>query len=117
MVRTLASHDIILSIIQTLEMVQIFCSDINLHPFFIWADDVVVYGGSTSHRVLPPMVGATSSNNSEVANGFETRNRLNPENRVLDYDERAVYQEALQVSLIIYVYMLLASCPANTVVC
>ncbi|XP_066351272.1 helicase-like transcription factor CHR27 [Miscanthus floridulus] len=59
-------------------------------------DDVVVYGGSTSHRVLPPMVGGTSSNNSEVANGFETRNRLNPENRVLDHDERAVYQEALQ---------------------
>ncbi|KAG0522763.1 hypothetical protein BDA96_07G065700 [Sorghum bicolor] len=61
-------------------------------------DDVIVYGSSTStsHRVLPPMVGATSSNNSEVANGFETRSRLNPENRALDYDERAVYQEALQ---------------------
>lgn len=79
------------------------------------ADDVIVYGGSSSHRVLPSTFGQTNSNNSEVALGFEARNRLNlnAENRALDYDERAVYHEALQVSLIIYAYMLLASCPAN----
>lgn len=33
MVRMPASHDIILSIIQTLEMAQVFCSNINLYPF------------------------------------------------------------------------------------
>ncbi|AQK50397.1 Putative SNF2-domain/RING finger domain/helicase domain protein [Zea mays] len=60
------------------------------------ADDVIVYGGSSSHRVLPSTFEATNSNNSEVAKGFETHSRLNPENRVLDYAERAVYQEALQ---------------------
>ncbi|AQK50391.1 Helicase-like transcription factor CHR28 [Zea mays] len=59
-------------------------------------DDVIVYGGSSSHRVLPSTFEATNSNNSEVAKGFETHSRLNPENRVLDYAERAVYQEALQ---------------------
>lgn len=59
-------------------------------------DDIIVYGGSSSHRVLPSTFEATNSNNSEVAKGFETHSRLNPENRVLDYAERAVYQEALQ---------------------
>lgn len=54
-------------------------------------DDVIVYGGSSSHRVLPSSFGT-----SEAVNGIDTHNRLNPENRLLDYDERPVYQEALQ---------------------
>ncbi|KAG2645040.1 hypothetical protein PVAP13_2KG394400 [Panicum virgatum] len=59
-------------------------------------DDVIVYGGpSSSHRVLPSSFGVSNSNNSEV-NGFGAQGRLNPENRILDSDERAVYQEALQ---------------------
>jgi hypothetical protein len=59
-------------------------------------DDVIVYGGPSSHRVLPSSFGVSNSNNSEV-NGFGAQGRLNPENRILDSDERAVYQEALQV--------------------
>ncbi|RLN35333.1 putative ATP-dependent helicase C17A2.12-like isoform X1 [Panicum miliaceum] len=58
-------------------------------------DDVIVYGGPSSHRVLPSSFGASNSNNSEV-NGFGAQGRLNPENRILDSDERAVYREALQ---------------------
>ncbi|KAL6659399.1 hypothetical protein ACP70R_003439 [Stipagrostis hirtigluma subsp. patula] len=59
-------------------------------------DDVIVYGGPSSRRVLPSSFGASSSRNSEVVNGFDAQGRLNPENRILDSDERAVYQEALQ---------------------
>ncbi|KAK8460285.1 hypothetical protein SEVIR_2G308600v4 [Setaria viridis] len=58
-------------------------------------DDVIVYGGPSSHRVLPSSFGVNNSNNSEL-NGFGAQGRLNPENRFLDSDERAVYQEALQ---------------------
>ncbi|KAF8700630.1 hypothetical protein HU200_033975 [Digitaria exilis] len=58
-------------------------------------DDVIVYGGTSSHRVLPSSFGVKNSNSSEV-NGFGAQGRLNPENRPLDSDERAVYQEALQ---------------------
>ncbi|CAN6175220.1 unnamed protein product [Urochloa humidicola] len=57
-------------------------------------DDVIVYGGSSSHRVLPSSFGVNNSNNSEV-NG-QAQGRLNTENRHLDSDERAVYHEALQ---------------------
>ncbi|TKW26616.1 hypothetical protein SEVIR_3G202000v4 [Setaria viridis] len=58
-------------------------------------DDVIVYGGPSTHRVLPSSLGVNNSNNSEV-NAFDPQGRLNPENRLLDSDERAVYQEALQ---------------------
>ncbi|OEL30921.1 Helicase-like transcription factor CHR28 [Dichanthelium oligosanthes] len=72
-------------------------------------DGVIVYGGPSSHRVLPSSFGVNKSNNSEVngfgaqgrlnnseVNGFGAQGRLNPENRLLDSDERAVYQEAVQ---------------------
>ncbi|XP_062192955.1 helicase-like transcription factor CHR28 isoform X2 [Phragmites australis] len=59
-------------------------------------DDVIVYGGPSSHRVLPSSFRVNSSNNSEVVNGIDAQGRLNPDNRLLDSDERAVYQEALQ---------------------
>ncbi|KAJ1267542.1 hypothetical protein BS78_07G064500 [Paspalum vaginatum] len=59
-------------------------------------DDVVVFEGPSSNRVLPSSFGASNSNNSEAVNGIGTHSRLNPENRLLDYDERPVYQEALQ---------------------
>ncbi|XP_062195182.1 helicase-like transcription factor CHR28 [Phragmites australis] len=59
-------------------------------------DDVIVYGGPSSHRILPSSFGVNNFNKSEVVNGFDAQGRLNPENRLLDYDERAVYQEALQ---------------------
>ncbi|GJN12298.1 hypothetical protein PR202_ga30565 [Eleusine coracana subsp. coracana] len=58
-------------------------------------DEVIVCGASSSHRVLPLSFGANNSN-SAVANGIDTQGRLNPENRSMDSDERAVYQEALQ---------------------
>ncbi|GJN39518.1 hypothetical protein PR202_gb28642 [Eleusine coracana subsp. coracana] len=58
-------------------------------------DEVIVCGASNSHRVLPSSFGANNSN-SAVANGIDTQGRLNPENRFMDSDERAVYQEALQ---------------------
>ncbi|CAL5086998.1 unnamed protein product [Urochloa decumbens] len=58
-------------------------------------DDVIVYGGPSTHRVLPSSFGVNNSNNSEV-NGFGSQGRPNPENRLLDSDERAVYHEALQ---------------------
>ncbi|CAN6198798.1 unnamed protein product [Urochloa humidicola] len=57
-------------------------------------DDVIVYGGSSSHRVLPSSFAVNNSNNSEF-NG-QAQGRLNTENRHLDSDERAVYHEALQ---------------------
>lgn len=60
-------------------------------------EDVYVYGSSSSHRVLPPSFGRNSSaNHSEFANGIDMQGRLNLENRIIDSDERAVYQEALQ---------------------
>ncbi|TVU43058.1 hypothetical protein EJB05_09494 [Eragrostis curvula] len=57
-------------------------------------DDVMIYGASSSNRVLPSSFGANNSN-SEGVNGIDAQGRLNPENRFLDSDERAVYQEAL----------------------
>jgi hypothetical protein len=59
-------------------------------------DDGIVYGSPSSHRVLPSSFSVNNSNSSEL-NGFGAQGRLNPENRFLDSDERAVYQEALQV--------------------
>jgi hypothetical protein len=48
------------------------------------------------HRVLPSSFGANNPNNKAV-NGTDGQGRMNPENRLVDSDERAVYQEALQV--------------------
>lgn len=89
---------------------HLFCRNVNLYPCFILADDVIVYGGPSSHRVLPSSFRVNSSNNSEVVNGIDAQGRLNPDNRLLDSDERAVYQEALQVSIfgpLIYICCLL----------
>ncbi|KAL6843089.1 hypothetical protein ACP4OV_026802 [Aristida adscensionis] len=59
-------------------------------------DAIIICGGSSSHRVLPSSFGANNSKNSEAVNGFDAQGRLNPENRIMDSGERAVYQEALQ---------------------
>uniref|UniRef100_A0A0D9X514 RING-type domain-containing protein n=1 Tax=Leersia perrieri TaxID=77586 RepID=A0A0D9X514_9ORYZ len=60
-------------------------------------EDVYVYGSSSSHRVLPPSFGRNSSvNQNDFANGIDMQGRPILENRIIDSDERAVYQEALQ---------------------
>uniref|UniRef100_A0ACD5ZZC5 Uncharacterized protein n=1 Tax=Avena sativa TaxID=4498 RepID=A0ACD5ZZC5_AVESA len=60
-------------------------------------DDVYVYDGPSSHRVLPSSFGGhNSASNTELANINDMQARPNLENRILDSDERAVYQEALQ---------------------
>jgi hypothetical protein len=59
-------------------------------------DEVIVYGGLSSHRVLPSSFGANNPKN-KVVNGTDGQGHMNPENRFVDSDERAVYQEALQV--------------------
>ncbi|CAM0911077.1 unnamed protein product [Alopecurus aequalis] len=60
-------------------------------------DDVLVYEGASSHRMLPTSLrGLNSANNTELANINDMQARPNLENRFLDSDERAVYQEALQ---------------------
>ncbi|KAL5231586.1 hypothetical protein ABZP36_030362 [Zizania latifolia] len=60
-------------------------------------EDVYVYGGPSSRRVLPQSFsGNISANNSEFANVIDMQGRPNLENRTIDSDERAVYQEALQ---------------------
>uniref|UniRef100_A0ACD5ZZ55 Uncharacterized protein n=1 Tax=Avena sativa TaxID=4498 RepID=A0ACD5ZZ55_AVESA len=60
-------------------------------------DDVYVYDGPSSHRVLPSSFGGhNSASNTEPANINDMQARPNLENRILDSDERAVYQEALQ---------------------
>ncbi|KAM0852429.1 hypothetical protein ACQ4PT_051745 [Festuca glaucescens] len=56
-------------------------------------DDVYVYDAPGSHRVLPSSFGG---HNTELANINDMQARPNLENRILDSDERAVYQEALQ---------------------
>ncbi|XP_047078604.1 helicase-like transcription factor CHR28 [Lolium rigidum] len=55
-------------------------------------DDVYVYDGPSSHRVLPSYL----ANNTQLANINDMQARPNLENRILDSEERAVYQEALQ---------------------
>jgi hypothetical protein len=63
-------------------------------------DDVLVYDGPSSHRVLPLSFGGhNSANNTELANINDMQARPNLENRIMDPDERAVYQEALQVCI------------------
>jgi hypothetical protein len=63
-------------------------------------DDVYVYDGPSSHRVLPSSFGGhNSASNTELANINDMQARPNLENRILDSDERAVYQEALQVCI------------------
>jgi hypothetical protein len=63
-------------------------------------DDVFVYDGPSSHRVLPSSLGGhNSANNTELANINDMQARPNLENRIMDPDERAVYQEALQVCI------------------
>lgn len=60
-------------------------------------DDVYVIDAPSSHRVLPSSFGGhNSANNTELANISDMQARPNLENRILDSDERAVYQEALQ---------------------
>ncbi|XP_006659184.1 helicase-like transcription factor CHR28 [Oryza brachyantha] len=60
-------------------------------------EDLYVYGTSSSQRVLPPSFGRNSSaNHREFANGIDMQGRPILENRIIDSDERAVYQEALQ---------------------
>ncbi|KAF7101522.1 hypothetical protein CFC21_102840 [Triticum aestivum] len=60
-------------------------------------DDVYVYDSPSSHRMLPASFGGhNSASNNELANVNDMQARPNLENRFMDPDESAVYQEALQ---------------------
>lgn len=69
---------------------------INAFSYLVLSDEVIVCGASSSQRVLPSSFVVNNSNGG-VANGIDAQGRLNPENRPMDSDERAVYNEALQV--------------------
>ncbi|VAI75720.1 unnamed protein product [Triticum turgidum subsp. durum] len=61
------------------------------------ANDVYVYDSPSSHRMLPASFGGhNSASNNELANVNDMQARPNLENRFMDPDESAVYQEALQ---------------------
>jgi hypothetical protein len=79
---------------------QDFSRGTNVFPCSTLPDDVYVYDAPGSHRVLPSSFGGhNSANNTELANINDMQARPNLENRYLDADERAVYQEALQVCI------------------
>ncbi|KAF7095987.1 hypothetical protein CFC21_098015 [Triticum aestivum] len=60
-------------------------------------NDVYVYDSPSSHRMLPASFGGhNSASNNELANVNDMQARPNLENRFMDPDESAVYQEALQ---------------------
>jgi len=67
--------------------------------FFVLADDVLIYKSAGTHRVLPPsMMNGKSADNPLLvgSNDAGTRSGLG-EQRLMVHDERAIYQEALQV--------------------
>lgn len=77
-----------------------FSRGTNVFPCSKLPDDVFVIDGPSSHRVLPSSLrGHNAANNTELANINGMQARPNLENRFLDSDERAVYQEALQVCI------------------
>ncbi|VAI87525.1 unnamed protein product [Triticum turgidum subsp. durum] len=74
-----------------------FNTSTNVFPSLILPDDVYVYDSPSSHRMLPASFGGhNSASNNELANVNDMQARPNLENRFMDPDESAVYQEALQ---------------------
>ena len=63
------------------------------------SDDVYAYEGLHSQRMFPPSMPSFNpvNNDPEVSNGFGTQGQPNAEKRPLACDERAIYEEALQV--------------------
>ena len=79
---------------------QDFAGGTNVFPCSELPDDVYVYDGPSSHRVLPSSFGGQkSANNTELPNMNGTQAPPNLENRFMESDERVVYQQALQVCI------------------
>ena len=97
---------------------QDFNTSTNVFPSLILPDDVYVYDSPSSHRMLPASFGGhNSASNNELANVNDMQARPNLENRFMDPDESAVYQEALQVCIFgpLRHKQHSCSCPANHV--
>lgn len=76
---------------------------------FLSADDVLIYKSTDTHRVLPPsLINGKSLDNPQPFGSNDAGNRSAlGDQRLVGHDERAIYQEALQVFLLVLIYLFL----------